>query len=225
VKLSRIMAVTAASLLLGLICSEAFAQSPVRPVGSPQAGNPPNIALLDVSYIFKNHPRFKGLMEEMKADVDRAESDVNKERDAIRKLMVQLDSFHKGSPDYKAMEEEIARREADLTVKVQLQRKDFLTREAKIYNTVYQEIEQEVNYYCSNKGIDMVLRFNGDPVDVDKPDSVLSYINKPVVWYDKSRDITPIILDSLTKRTGTQPVGNQLGRPPVRPGAGNPFQK
>ena len=47
----------------------------------------------------------------------------------------------------------------------------------------------------------MVLRFNGDPVDVDKPDSVLSYINKPVVWYDKSRDITPIILDSLVKRS------------------------
>ena len=46
------------------------------------------------------------------------------------------------------MEEEIARREADLSVKVQLQRKEFLMREAKIYNTIYQEIEQEVDYYC-----------------------------------------------------------------------------
>jgi len=220
------MAVMAVSLLsLILIGFEAFAQSPVRAAVSPQMGATPNIALLDVSYIFKNHPRFKTMMDDMKADVDRAESDVNKERDALRKLAERLDSYRKGSPEYKSMEEEIARRQADMSVKVQLQRKEFLTREAKIYHNVYQEIAQEVDYYCANKGIDMVLRFNGDPVDVDKPDSVLSYINKPVVWYDKSRDITPIILDSLVKRSGVQPSGTRISSPPVQPGAGNPFQK
>jgi len=225
VKLYHLMAVTAAGFLsLSLIGSQVFAQGvPARQSAAPQAGSTPNIALLDVSYIFKNHPRFKAMMEEMKADVDRAESDVNRERDSLRKLVEQLDNFRKGTPDYKAMEEEIARKEADLTVKVQLQRKDFLSREAKIYHTVYQEIEQEVDYYCANKGIDMVLRFNGDPVDVNKPDSVLSYINKPVVWYDKNRDITPIILDSLVKRGGVPAAGNRMGNQPARPGS--PFQK
>ncbi len=225
-KSSRLMAVMAAGLLsFSLIGSQAFAQgAPPRQGVSPQAVSAPNIVLLDISYIFKNHPRFKAMMDEMKSDVERTESDVNRERDTIRKLVEQLDTFHKGSQDYKAMEEEIARKQADLTVKVQLQRTQFLEREAKIYHTVYQEIEQEVNYYCSSKGIDMVLRFNGDPVDVNKPDSVLSYINKPVVWYDKNRDITPIILDSLAKRSGVPAAGTQIGRPPVRPGT-NPFQK
>jgi len=226
VNISRLMAVTAVLLSFSLIGSQAVAQGvPARQPVAMQPGSAPNIALLDVSYIFKNHPRFKAMMEEMKSDVEQAETNVNKERDTLRKLVEQLDTFRKGSPDYKAMEEEIARKEADLTVKVQLQRKDFLQREARIYHTVYQEISQEVDYYCANKGIDMVLRFNGDPVDVDKPDSVLSYINKPVVWYDKSRDITPIILDALIKRGGAPAAGNQLGRPPVRPSAGNPFNK
>ena len=185
---------------------------------APQAGGGANIALLDVSYIFKNHPRFKQMMDEMKSDVEGAETSVNKERDTIRKLVEQLDSYHKGSPDYNAMEKEIAQREADLTVKVQLQRKQFLAQEAKIYFTVYKEIEQEVDYYCSNKGIDMVLRFNGDPVDVDKPDSVLSFINEPVVYYDKGRDITPIILDSLIKRSGAPAAGGiRTGARPVAP--------
>ena len=228
--MSHLMAAAAAGLLsMSLIGSQAFGQgAPVRQPMAAQAGSAPNIALLDVSYIFKNHPRFKSMMEEMKTDVTRAESDVNKERDTLRKLVEQLEGFRKGTPDYKAMEEEVARREADLSVKVQLQRKDFLMREAKIYHTVYQEIAQEVDYYCANKGIDMVLRFNGDPVDVDKPDSVLSYINKPVVWYDKSRDITPIVLDALVKRGGGAPAAgnqNQMGRPPVRPGANSPFTK
>jgi Skp family chaperone for outer membrane proteins len=227
VKISRLMAVTAVwLLLLCLIGSQAFAQGglPRQPVAA-QAGPAPNIALLDVSYIFKNHPRFKSMMDEMKSDVDRAESDVNKERDTLRKLVEQLEGFRKGTPDYKAMEEEIAKREADLSVRVNLQRKDFLMREAKIYHTVYQEIAQEVDYYCSNKGIDSVLRFNGDPVDVDKPDSVLSFINKPVVYYDKGRDITKPILDALVMRSGAPAGGNRMGAQPVRPGAGNPFQK
>ncbi len=227
-KPSCLMAVTAASIMsVCVIVSQAMAQQmPPRPAVSSQASSPPNIALLDVSFIFKNHPRFKAMREELEADVRREEANVNRESDAIRKLGEQLDSFRKGSPDFKAMEEEIARRQADLTVKVQLQRKEFLNREAKIYNNVYQEIEQEVGYYCANRGIDMVLRFNGDEVDVDKPDSVLSYINKPVVWYDKSRDITPFIRDALVNRNGNQPAGERIGSPPARPGASsNPFHK
>jgi Skp family chaperone for outer membrane proteins len=225
VKLSRLIAVTAACLLLcGLISSQVFSQggTPLRQPLAPQAGGGTNIALLDVSYIFKNHPRFKSMMYEMKADVDGAESKVTKERDTIRKLVEQLDSYHKGSPDYNAMEKEIAQKQADLTVQVQLQRNEFLAREAKIYFTVYKEIEQEVDYYCQNKGIDLVLRFNGDPADVDKPDSVLSFINKPVVYYDKSRDITKPILDTLVMRSGAPAGGGRIGTRPA--GASNPFQ-
>ncbi len=225
-KLSRLMAVVAACLLLcGLVSTQVFSQAgvPIRQPLAPQAGAGTNIALLDISYIFKNHPRFKQMMEEMKSDVEAAESSVTKERDTIKKLVEQLDSYHKGSPDYNAMEKEIAEREANLSVKVQLQRKEFLGREAKIYLTIYKEIEQEVEYYCQNKGIDMVLRFNGDPADVDKPDSVLSFINKPVVYYDKGRDITKPILDTLVMRSGAPAAGgNRIGTRPAGPA--NPFQ-
>jgi Skp family chaperone for outer membrane proteins len=224
VKPIRIMAVTAACFLLFcLVSAEVFSQggAPLRQPVAPQSGAGTNIALLDVSFIFKNHPRFKSMMDEMKAEVDAAEASVNKERETLRKLVEQLDTFRKGSPDYNAMEKEIAEREANLTVKVQLQRKQFLGREAKIYFTVYQEIEQEVAYYCSNKGIDLVLRFNGDPADAEKPDSVLSFINKPVVFYDKNRDITKPILDTLIMRSSPA-NGIRTGARPT--GATSPFQ-
>lgn len=221
-KKSYLMAATAACLLsLCFVVLNAFGQGGnLRPSGMGQGSTATNIALLDVSYIFKNHPRFKSMMEEMKSDVERAETAVNGERDKLRKLVEQLDTLRKGTQDYKNMEEEIARREAELSVKVSMQRKEFLTSEAKIYNTVYQEIEQEVGYYCSSRGIDIVLRFNGDPVDVNKPDSVLSYINKPVVFYSKSLDITPNILDAMVKRSGAPAGNNRMGARPS-----NPFQK
>ena len=46
-------------------------------------------------------------MEEMKADVQRAEAVVREERDTIGKLEERLQEFQKGTQAYKDMEEEI----------------------------------------------------------------------------------------------------------------------
>ena len=214
---THLWAVPAVAVLsLSVFVSSVLAQAPARPAAGP------NVALLDVSYIFKNHARFKGKMEEMKADVERAEAQVKKERETIIKLAEDLQRFHKGTPDYKALEEELAKRQADLSVQVQLTKNEFLQREAKIYHNVYQEIWQATDYYCKQNGIDMVLRFNGDPVDVERPDSVLSFINKPVVWYQKNLDITPAILADLN-RTAPAPAAADRRTAPVRPSV--PFQK
>jgi Skp family chaperone for outer membrane proteins len=212
VKNSCLLATLAAVLSLNCFSSLAVAQAPSKPAAGP------NIALLDVSYIFKNHARFKGQMEEMKADVERAEQQVKTERDAIGKLAERLQEFRKGTPDYKQMEEELAKRGADLQVQVQLQKNEFLQREAKIYHNVYQEIWQVTDYYAKQNGVDMVLRFNGDPVDVERPDSVLSFINKPVVWYQKQLDITPAVLQELNRNAPAQAdrraaPGAPAGRP------------
>jgi Skp family chaperone for outer membrane proteins len=199
VKKSHRWAVLAAVVLsLSYLISLAVAQGPARSAAGP------TIALLDVSYIFKNHARFKGMMEDMKADVERAEAHVKSERETINKLVERLQEFRKGTPDYKQMEEDLAKRQADLAVRVNLQKGDFLQREAKIYHNVYQEIWQAADYYTKQNGIDMVLRFNGDPVDVERPDSVLTWINKPVVCYQKQLDITPAILQELN-RTAVNP--------------------
>ena len=82
-----------------------------------------------------------------------------------------------------------------------------MEREAKIYYTVYQEVNDEVKYYSDRNGITMVLRFNGDPVDVNNRESVMREINKPIV-YQNGVDITPKILEALNKRT---PVANKGG--------------
>ncbi len=177
---------------LGFLASPAAAQAPSRPVG-------PSVALLDVSYIFKNHARFKSMMQDMKADVERAEGQVRSERDAIGKLAERLNEFRKGSVEYKQLETELTKRQADLSVQVTLQKNEFLQREATIYHNVYEEILQATDYYSQQNGISMVVRFNGDPVDVQRPDSVLAHINQQVVWYQKNMDITPAILQELNR--------------------------
>jgi Skp family chaperone for outer membrane proteins len=216
-KFQRWAVLAAAIVSLSSVSSLAVAQGPAA---QPMAG--PRLALLDVSRIFKSHVRFKGMMDDMKADVERAEAQVKSERETINKLAERLQEFRKGTPDYKQMEEELAKRQADLAVQVQLQKNDFLQREAKIYHNVYQEIWQVTDYFCKTNRIDMVLRFNGEAVDVDRPDSVLTYINKPVVWYDRGLDITDPILQELNKTAINPGAANRNGAP-ARPGV--PFSK
>jgi Skp family chaperone for outer membrane proteins len=221
VKKSPRWAVTAAVVLsLSYLSCLAQAQGPVG-VPSGQATGAARLALLDVGRIFKNHARFKGMMEAMKADVERAEKQVKTERDEINKLGEKLHEFHNGTIEYKQLEEELAKRQADLAVKVQLQKNEFLQREAKIYHNVYQEILQVTDYFAKQNRIDMVLRFNGEEVDVERPDSVLSFINKPVVWYDRGLDITNDILQNLNR--GAVNPGPANNATPMRQGV--PFSR
>ena len=93
----RSIALSAVVLSLCYLTAFAAAQVPVggRP-GQPVPGF--RVALLDVNYIFKNHNRFKGMMEDMKGDVQRAEERVKQESDAIKKLAERLKEFRAGRP-------------------------------------------------------------------------------------------------------------------------------
>jgi Skp family chaperone for outer membrane proteins len=209
-------AVLAAVLSLSCFSAIAVAQGPAA---QPMAGS--RMALIDVSRIYKSNARFKGMMEDMKADVERAEAQVKAQKEAITKLAERLQELNKGTPDYNDMEKDLAKRQADLAVAVQLQKNEFLQREATIYHNVYQEIWQETDYFCKQNRIDMVLRFNGEKVDVNRPDSVLAFINKPVVWYAPDMDITDQILQQLNRRAINPGPANRAA--PIQQGV--PFTK
>jgi Skp family chaperone for outer membrane proteins len=209
--------VVAASLLwMTFTGSDAAAQSPVRPAVRPPTA-PPSIALLDIAQIFRRHARLKAGMDDMKRRVEAAETWVKQERDTIVKLADRLRQFHPGSPEYKSLEEEITDRRSKLTLKVNRQKRDFLQEESRIYFNVYQEIQQEVNYYCAANGVALVLRFSRETPDGERPDTVLAYINKPVVTYAKDLDITDRILHQLNGPAGaggtTSPIGTRPGVP------------
>jgi Skp family chaperone for outer membrane proteins len=176
-----------------------------------------NVAIIDLSYIFKEHIGFKAATERMKADVAAAETSLKDERDSLTSLLKEFTEnppHKKGSAEYKQMEEDLAKRQADLQISVNLRKKEFMEREAKIYYNVFKEIMAEVKSYCDQNQITLVLRFNGDPVDPTDPQSILKELNKSVVHYQESIDITPHILGSLNRRLSSRPTGNRPANPP-----------
>ena len=204
----------------------AFAQVPVRPVQpgqpaqpapvaapQPRSAAPAHVAVVDVGYIFKNHARFKAEMDKMKDQVMAAENALKAEQERIKGLMDQLKGYNPGTPEYRKFEGEVAKAQGDFSVNAQLQKKDFMDREAKVYLQVYSEIERAVSQFARDHGIAVVHRFDGDPVDASDRNRILGSITKPIVYYDPQIDITPDVLKMLNgANVAAQPQAGQPRR-------------
>jgi Skp family chaperone for outer membrane proteins len=139
-----------------------------------------------------------------------AENALKAERDRINGQMETLKSFNVGTPEYKKLEAEVAKAQGDFSVNAQLQKKDFMDREAKVYLQVYNEIERGVSQFARDNGIAVVHRFDGDPVDTADRNRILGSITKPIVYYDPQIDITPDVLRMLNGAA-------VAGAPPAQP--------
>jgi Skp family chaperone for outer membrane proteins len=149
----------------------------------------------------------------MKDQVLAAENSLKSEQERIKGLMDQLKGYNPGTPEYRKFEGDVAKAQGDFSVNAQLQKKDFMDREAKVYLQVYNEIERAVSQFARDHGIAVVHRFDGDPVDSSDRNRILGSITKPIVYYDPQYDITPDILKMLNGATvAAQPPAGQPRR-------------
>jgi Skp family chaperone for outer membrane proteins len=186
---------------------------PVHTVHAQGASRPPatHQAVIDIGYIFKNHARFKTLMDKMRDEVMAAENGLKAERDRINGLVEQLKGFNPGTPEFKKLEAEVAKAQGEFNVTAQLQKKDFMDREAAVYQEVFGEIQQVVTKFAQEHGIAVVHRFDGNPVNGMDRNQVLQSITKALVYYDTSIDITKDILIRLNAGS----VASAAGQAPV----------
>jgi Skp family chaperone for outer membrane proteins len=178
-----------------------------QPQAQPQRPRSP-IAVIDISRIFKEYPRFRAMLDEMKKDVDAAEAALRREGEELQNLAKQMKQYGAGTPDYRRIEETISSRSIQLQTEKSRQQRAFMDREAKIYFDVYSQIENEVAYFAQRYGFEMVLRFND--VEMDNPgdrQKILQAVNKAVVYHHPQLDITQPILDRLTRPEAARPQG------------------
>ena len=187
-----------------------------RPAAAPTGAAPTQVVVLDVGYIFKNHAGFNAEMAKIKDDVMEVENRLKQEQERIRGMMEQLKVFQPGTPEYRKLEGDVAKAQGDFQVKAQLEKKDFLDREAKIYHKVYGEVEQAVAAFARQNRIAVVHRFDGEAVDPRETDrgKIMGYLSRPIVYHDPAVDITADVLKMLNG--GATAVAGQPPRQPLR---------
>ncbi|MEM9184940.1 MAG: OmpH family outer membrane protein [Planctomycetota bacterium] len=199
--------IAAATVALAFsFAADATAQSPAG-ANAKKYG----IAVVDISYIFKNHAGFLAKMEGMKGEVQGIEKQLEAERQKIVGMEEQKTRFKPGTPEFSQLDDKIATSKASFQLNMQRMRKGFLEKEAKVYYETYQEVNQMIENYAKYQGLGLVLRFNGEPADPAQREAVLRDINKPV-QYQNSIDITPDVLALLNRNNANA----------TRPGAPRP---
>jgi Skp family chaperone for outer membrane proteins len=196
-------------------------QAPARAAAStaPAAGAPASsagsggIAVVDVTYILDHYSRLKQATDAFKRDMDTAEAQLKKERDAMAKKAEKLKTFKPGTPEFKSLEEELIKGESDWKLRVNRQKGEFAERDANNFLKAYQEMTAAVKTYADRNGIALVLRFNGAPIDSTNPQAVQMELSKLVMHYQKDIDITDQILAELNRNAA---VATPRTQPPPR---------
>lgn len=201
--MKTLISAVAATLFLGVVTSPAIAQQQ-----HPEAANAPKfgIAVVDVSYIFKEHKQFIATMEGMKDEMKNIDSQFKGKRDALMKLEEERNRLNVGTPEYSAKDDQFATKKAQLGLEVERVRKQFMTRESKVYFETYQDLSYKIAEYAKQRNIGLVLRFNGARPNGSDRGDILKDINKPVVFennIDITRDIVAIV--NADSRTASRP--------------------
>ena len=137
---------------------------------------------------------FRSVPTEMRKNVQAAEDALKLRRKEYELLVERLEGLPKDSEKYRNAEGEVKRFASEINAKVAEQKQHFLKQEATIYIEVYDEIMLAVKRLAEQRGIKLVLRFNGDPVDRSDPQEVLKELNKSVMYHHETIDLTDAIL-------------------------------
>lgn len=85
----------------------------------------------------------------------------------------------------------------------------FLRMQTEIYERAYTSMRAEVESYCKENRIDMVIRISNAATDPREPDEVLRRADQPVFWKSAAiRDISQEIVSRMNKRTAGTRASN-----------------
>ena len=155
---------------------------PIAQNNSPSSSSSPSnsvpIAVVDITNVFTNHEGFKQKLAAMRVEVRGFGAQITEENKALVKMRDRLQTFTPGSPDFKKLEEELARQASDHEVRGKLKQKDVMDQEAKIYFETYQEIVREVAKMADAYGINLVLKYEGSPIDPSDRNAIMLGLNR-----------------------------------------------
>jgi Skp family chaperone for outer membrane proteins len=169
--------------------------------GQSQADGPQKTGLIDMARCFKNYKKFEALRDELKQDLQKSEDRFKQMAEQIRREQGELKQFKEGTPEYTNTENLIVKHSTQAETYRKTTQRDLVRREAQIYKTIYLEVADAVQKYARLKHYTLILRFSADELEVsENPEDVMRGLNKQVVYYRPSDDITVPIVTFLNSR-------------------------
>ena len=155
------------------------------------------VAIVDLGAIFKQHPSFVAALDSLKVQADGFKNDAEKARQGLAQSAQALQDLKPDSDDFRVKQTELAKRAAALQVEQNGLMQKLMEKEAALHFDTYQQVNALISQYCDDRGIQLVLRYNSQEMDLAQPKSVIQRVNSSVVYHDASNDITQTIVKQL----------------------------
>ena len=158
---------------------------------------PHRVAVVDVAFIFKNHPGIKAQVTKVETDLKNYDAELKNKQKQLKTAVERLKQLSPGTPDYESQEEGIASMESKLRLDMARKRKELADAEAKIYFQNYKQITSGVKYLADHYKNDLVLRYNSEQMDQTVGDSVIRGVMKNIVYHKEDLDMTQCVIQNL----------------------------
>lgn len=171
------------------------------------------LAVVDVAYIFKNHPGIKAQVLQVENDLKNYDEELNVKREALKQAAAQLKTLKINSTSYTQQEELVASMESKLRLDMARKRKELTDAEARIYFENYQKIAAGVKFLAQHYKINLVLRYNSEDMDQTQGESVIRGVMKNIVYHDDALDMTKGVMQYLDQMNAPETATNAAGVP------------
>ncbi|MBX3437041.1 MAG: OmpH family outer membrane protein [Planctomycetaceae bacterium] len=199
-----IVGAMAVAMLASLLVVSGKIQGQTQPQRPAATGDVPHkVGLIDMAEVFKDYQKFKGLRDELQAEIEHSDNKARAMMEEMKKLqeLAQSGQYKQDSAEFKKIEQQLITRKGELESFRQVQQREFLRRESEIYKTVYLDVQDMVRMYAEKFDYTLIVRFNRSKVDeAENPQEVIQSMNRQVVYHRGQDDITPRILQALNQQ-------------------------
>ena len=155
------------------------------------------VAIVDVGAIFKQHTSFAAALEALKGQADGFKAEALKAQQSLAEGAKVLQTWRPDSDEFRAKQTELAQKAAALQVEQNSLMQKLMEKEAMLHFETYQQVNALISQYCDDRGIQLVLRYNNQEMDLAQPGSVMQRVNSSVIYHDPNNDITQAIVGQL----------------------------
>ncbi|MFM2001621.1 MAG: hypothetical protein RI963_1047, partial [Planctomycetota bacterium] len=177
--------------------ADQFEQGRSRTLAPGVLPEPADIAVIDVAYIFKNHPAIQAEVKKVEEELKSFDAELTGKREELQRSAAMMKEYKPGSPEYTQAEEQVAEMESKLRLEMARKRKELADSEAKIYYENYQRIAAGVKFLANHYKINLVLRYNSEEMNLEQGESVIRGVMKSIVYHDESLDMTKGVMQYL----------------------------
>lgn len=178
---------------LAVALSSGVAQAPPAPPAT-------RVAICDIVDVFNNYQRAKDLTSQLNERRDSIKAEADKRAKAIEALRMELEGLKQGSKEFEQRFNEVQRLTIERTAYLQFQDALAMRDHRNLTKEMYEEIMATVGAVAKERGYDIVLARENEPLNLENTQEMLRQIGSRKVLYGAtSIDITEPVLGRLNQ--------------------------